>query len=222
MSQKEAFFQAVNSGDLGVVKTLLQTEPQLVAAKNEKGQSAVLLAAYSGRKEIRDFLVAQNISLELHEAAAVGQLSSVKQFVEKDAALANAFSPDGFPVIALAAVFGHPAVVEYLSGKGANVNAISTNGSGYTALTGAVASGHQEVAEFLLKHGADANYRYAAGYTPLLTAVANGHLAIVQLLLQHGADPQAQTNDGQTALTLADSRGHKEVEKFFRNRATRG
>jgi len=212
-----AFFKAVQSGDASKVEALLDANASLANAKNEKGQSAVLMAVYSGRKEIRDLLLARGIALELHEAAAVGQLARVKQIVDKDPALANNFSPDGFPVFALAAVFGHRDVVEYLFVKGADVNAAAANETGYNALTGAVASGHALIAGWLLNNGANANYRYGAGYSPLLTAAANGHLEIVKMLLEHGADLHAKTNDGKTALSLAQERAHAEVTEFLRN-----
>ncbi len=217
MSEIAPFFQAVQAGDASKVAALLDTDASLASAKNEKGQSAVLMAVYSGRKEIRDLLLARGVTLELHEAVAAGQLDRVKQIVEKDAALANSFSPDGFPVFALAAVFGHPGVTEYLFAKGAEVNAAATNGTGYNALTGAVASGHAQIAGWLLKNGANANYRYGPGHSPLLEAAANGHLEIVKMLLEHGADLHQKSNDGKTALKIAQERGHSKVAEFLRS-----
>ncbi len=215
MSDITAFFQAVQSGNTGKVEALLDSNASLAIAKNEKGQSAVLMAVYTGRKEIRDLLLARGVALELHEAAAAGQLARVKEIVEEDPALAKSFSPDGFPVFALPAVFGHLEVAEYLLGKGADVNAAATNGTGYNALTGAVASGHTSIVAWLLANGADPNYRYGAGYSPLLTAAANGHLGIVSLLLASGADLHAKANDGTTALRFAEQRGHAEVTEFL-------
>ena len=217
MSEIAPFFQAVQAGDASKVAALLDTDASLASAKNEKGQSAVLMAVYNGRKEIRDLFLARGVTLELHEAAAAGQLERVKQIVEKDAALANSFSPDGFPVFALAAVFGHPGVTEYLFAKGAEVNAAATNGTGYNALTGAVASGHAQIAGWLLKNGANANYRYGPGHSPLLEAAANGHLEIVKMLLEHGADLHQKSNDGKTALKIAQERGHSKVAEFLRS-----
>lgn len=216
MSQVEIFFQAVRAGNSAAVARMLDTEPGLATAKNPQGQSPVLMAAYGGKNEIRDLLLARGVELELHEAAATGQLQRVKQFVEKDSALAKSYSPDGFPVFALAAVFGHKEVAEYLLEKGAEVNAAATNGTGYNALTGAVASGHTLIVSWLLANGAEANYRYGAGYSPLLTAAANGHLGIVSILLASGADLHAKTNDGKTALSFAQERGHAEVAEFLR------
>ena len=115
-------------------------------------------------------------------------------------------------------MFGHLEVAEYLFAKGADVNAVATNGTGYNALTGAVASGHTAIVAWLLENGADPNYRYAAGYSPLLTAAANGHLGIVSMLLGNGADLSARTNNGKTALKFAEERGHAEVAEFLRSR----
>jgi ankyrin repeat protein len=218
MSSAAHFFKVIQARDTAAVKRILAAEPQLASARNEKGQSALLLTVYSGDKELCEILLAQGVSLELHEAAALGQLERVKHFVENDPSQAKSYSPDGFPVIALAAVFGHLEVAEYLFGKGADVNAAATNGTGYNALTGAVASGHTALVAWLLENGADSNYRYGAGYSPLLTAAANGHLGIVSMLLGSGADLHAKTDDGKTALKFAEERGHTDVAEFLRSR----
>ncbi len=217
MSSAAKFFQVIQARDTAAVKRMLAAEPELASARNDKGQSALLLTVYSGNKELCDVLQAQGIPLELHEAAALGRLERVKHFVEKEPSQAKSYSPDGFPVIALAAVFGHLEIAEYLFGKGADINAAATNGTGYNALTGAVASGHTSLVSWLLANDADPNYRYGAGYSPLLTAAANGHLAIVSILLASGADLQAQSNDGKTALSIAEERGHAAVTEFLRN-----
>jgi uncharacterized protein len=215
MSSAAKFFQGIQSRDTAAVKRMLAAEPQLASARNKEGQSALLLTAYSGNKELCDVLMAQGVPLELHEAAALGQLQRVKELVENEPSHAKSYSPDGFPVLALAAVFGHLEVAEYLFGKGADVNAAATNGTGYNALTGAVASGHTAIVSWLLSNGADPNYRYGAGYSPLLTAAANGHLGILSILLAGGADLHAKTNDGKTALGFAQQRGHAEVTAFL-------
>jgi len=218
MDKAKEFFAAIRTGDSAAVQALLDADPALATAKNEQSQSPVLAAVYSGRTEVRDLLIARGAALEFHEAAAAGQLDRVKQLEEKNAGLAKSYSPDGFPVFALAAVFGHLPVARYLFEKGADVNAAATNGTGYNALTGAVASGHQEIAAWLLENGADPNYRYGPGYSPLLAAAANGHLEIVKTLLQHGADVHAKANDGKTALAIAEERKHPEIAAFLRTR----
>src|SRR5579884_1325377 len=165
MGTEKEIFDAVRAGDAAAVARLVDAEPALLGAKNEQGQSAVLAACYTGRKEIRDLLIARGAPLELHEAAAAGQFARVKELVEKDPSLVKGYSPDGFPLLALAAAFGHGDVARYLAEKGGDVNAISTNGMGYTALTGAVAGSHAAIVQWLLQQGANANYRYGPRYS---------------------------------------------------------
>ena len=209
-------FEAIRSGNAASVKSLLDADPALASAKNDSGVSAVLMSVYTGRTEIRDLLLVRGAALEIHDAAAVGNLARVKELVEDNPVLAKSVSPDGFPVIALAAVFGHLDTTRYLAGHGADVNAPATNGSGYNALTGAVASGHTDIVKWLLENGANPNYRYGPGFSPLLTAAANGHLEIVKLLLAHRADPLATTNDRKSALILATERNHPAIADFLR------
>lgn len=218
MGETQLLFDAVRSGDIAAVKALLDQDPSLVTARNQQSQSPFLFAIYNRQNEIRDLLLSRGATLELHEAAAAGDLARVKELVEADESLAKAYSPDGFPVLALAAVFGHLEVARYLYTKSGDLNAVATNGSGYTALTGAVASGQVETAKWLLDNGAAPNYSYANGYTPLLTAAANGHLEILKALLDRGADLHAKTTDGKNALAYAEERGHKEVASFLLQR----
>jgi uncharacterized protein len=217
MTDTKPFFDAIRSGDLSKVGSLLQADLSLLSAKEPSGISAVLVAAYSGRGEIRDLLIARGAQLEIHDAAAAGQLARVKELVASNPALAKAFSPDGFPVVALAAVFGHFDVTRYLAEHGADINAAATNGSGYNALTGSVTSGHTEIVSWLLEKGANPNYRYGPSYTPLLAAAANGRLDILKLLLAQGADLKATSNDGKSALSIATERNHSAVVEFLKN-----
>jgi ankyrin repeat protein len=214
---KTALFEAIRAGDLGKVQSLLTADPSLAAAKNEAGVSAVLLSIYTGRNDVRELLLQNGAALEFHEAAAAGKLDRVKEFTERDGSLAKSFSPDGFPVFALSCFFGHLEVARYLAEKGADIHAVSTNGTGYNALTASVAGGHTELVKWLLACGMDENYLYGPGYTPLLTASANGNLEIVKLLLAAGADPYAKTNDGKSALDLATERKHAAVSEFMRS-----
>jgi len=216
MSETATFFEAIRCGDLSQVKSLLDANPSLSSSQNESGASALLMSIYTGRHEIRELLLARGATLELHEAAAAGNLDRVKQFVEKNRAAAKSFSPDGFPIFALACFFGHFDTAHYLARQGADIHAAATNGTGYNALTAAVAAGHTPIVEWLLASGVDANYHYGAGYTPLLTAAANGHLEIVKLLVAHAADLHATTNDGKSAIALASERKHLAVAEFLR------
>lgn len=219
MADTKTFFDAIHAGDLAQVKSFLDVDASLASAKNESGVSALLMSIYTGRHEIRELLLSRGLALELHEAAAVGDVARVQFLVGPNSALADSFSPDGFPVFALACFFGHLETARYLADKGADIHAAATNGTGYNALTAAVTAGHTEIVKWLLERGLDPNYRYGPGYSPLLTAAANGRLEIVKLLLAHGADLRATANDGKSAVTLATERNHADVAEFLRARS---
>lgn len=219
MPDTKSFFDAIRSGDLAQVRSLLNADPSLGSARNESGASALLLSIYTGRGEVRELLLSCGLRMDLAEASAAGDLPRVKQLVEADPAAARSISPDGFPVFSLACFFGHLDTARYLAGKGADIHAAATNGSGYNALTASVTAGHVEIVKYLLENGLDANYRYGPGYTPFLSAAANGHLEIIKLLLAHGADPAAVASDGKSALALASERNHPHIVEFLRSRA---
>lgn len=67
----------------------------------------------------------------------------------------------------------------------------------------AAAAGKSQMAEELLRAGADVNARGEDGYTPLLATLLGGHTEIAVVLLRAGADPALQAEDGTTAGDLA-------------------
>jgi uncharacterized protein len=219
MSDTKTFFEAIRTGDLARVRSLLNTDSSLANSKNESGASALLLAIYMGQREVRELLLASGANMDLSEASAAGDLQTVKRFVEANPALAKSFSQDGFPLFALACFFGHLETARFLTEKGADIHAAASNGTGYNALTASVTAGHTEIVKWLLDRGLDPNYRYGPGFTPLLSAAANGHLEIVTLLLSHGADLHATAADGKSALALAIERNHGHIADFLRTRS---
>jgi uncharacterized protein len=219
MSDAKPLFEAIRAGDLTQVGSLLAADPSLASVRNESAVSPLMFSIYTGKPEMRDLLLASGAIMDLPEAAAAGQLDRVRESIRSNPSLANSFSPDGFPVFALACFFGHLETARFLAEKGADIQAVASNGSGYNALTAAVAAGHTEVVQWLLDRGLNPNYRYGPAYTPLLTAAADGHLEIVKLLLAHGADATATSNDGKSALTLATDRNHPSVAEFLRARS---
>jgi uncharacterized protein len=212
----QKFLEAVKSGDLVHVKQMLTIEPGLAKARADSGASALMLAIYHNRPEVRDMLIERGAPLDIHEAAAAGKLERISAIATQDPVAINSFAADGFAPLALAAFFGQREAVHALLEQGADVNAVSKNATGYTALSGAVARGDAEIVRLLLSHGANAGHRYGSGYSPLHEAAAGGKIEIAKLLLAHGADPNARTEDGQTPLSMAEAKGHTEAAVLLR------
>ena len=209
--QIDVFLEAVQKGDLSKVNQLLEVTPALAGSKGKDGVSAILLALYHGHKSIAEAIATKKPELNIFEASTLGRLGPVKSLIDQNPSLASAYSPDGFAVVALAAYLGQRETTEYLVAKGADVNAVARNATGFTALTGAVANNHTEIAKLLVKRGAQVNYRYEGGFSPLMGAIETGNLELVNFLLANGADPNAKTGEGKTPLTFAKEKNHVDV-----------
>lgn len=212
----EEFLKAVQAGDLSRVEALLKDEPDLKDARNDEGVHAAVLALYYGHGDVSKAILAHRPTLDVHAAAAVGDLPRVRALVDAQPASLSAYSQDGFPPLALAAYMGHEPLVEYLLGKGADVNQVGKNRGRFTALTGAVSSGHRGVVKQLLDAGADSNYWYQGGMTPVLVAAANGDVPMLEMLLAHGGDLAAETEQGKTAVSLAQEYKHPDIVDWLR------
>ena len=210
------FLEAVKAGDIPLVEEMIDRDPARVNAKDGSGVSAILLAIYYGRPEIAELLIVRGAQLDGFEAAAAGRVDRMRALLEEDAALANAYAPDGFQPLGLASFFGHKPVVDLLLSCEAEVNSASKNGQRVMPLNSAVAGGHTEIARTLLEQGADVNARQAGDFTPLHGAAQNGQMEMVELLLAFGADKSAQSANGQTPRSIALENGHGEVANLLR------
>ena len=183
--------------------------------KQTLGLSIVLLAAYYSHSELAQLLASKKGSLNIFEAAAVGDLKRVKVLVETDALLANTFSVDGFPPLGLSCFFGHLNVAAYLLSAGAELNAPSQNRMQVMPLHAAVANQHLEIARMLLENGALVNAVQQDSFTPLHGAAQNGQIEMIKLLLEFGADPRRRTSDGKTPLDMAEAAGYSEAASLI-------
>lgn len=211
MTTREDFFQAIKAGEIARVAELLEAEPALVNARDDSGLSAVLTAAYYNEPHIAQQLVQGGADLSIFEAAAVGALDRVAGWLEAQPELLDAYAPDGFQPIGLAAFFGHTAIVEYLLRRGAQADAPSQNRLRVRPLHSAIANRRTEIVALLLDHGADVNSTQADDFTPLHEAAQNGLPDVTQWLLDRGAAVNARLSNGQTPLTLALAAGHDDV-----------
>ena len=239
-----ALMVSADRGDLDMMKLLLdhRAEPDLA---DEMGMTALDMAARMGQVEAAKLLLDRNAKLETADrlgntpamtAAKAGMLEVLKFFLDRDPSSLTNRDDSGFTLLHGAADRGHAEVVEFLVGRGQDVNARSD--SGHTPLHGA-ANGYftngvsyeemQYVAviKILLAHNADVNARTRDNQTALHRAAYWGHPKILQALLAANADPNLRDDDGKTALDIAqvsdDSRlragvgaGRKECEKLLR------
>ena len=177
--------------------------------------SPILSALYEGRTAEADALVAERPTLDVFEAAALGRTERVRELLDGDPALAEAWSPDGFQALHLAAFFGRAEAADLLLQRGADPATLSRHEFvKVTPLHSAVAAEGAEdlrTVEVLLARGAPVDAPAEGGGTPLHSAAFNGNVSIVKALLASGADPHTAKDDGQTPLDLAREQRHENV-----------
>ena len=153
--------------------------------------SELLQAVYRGDQEKAQQLLAENPQLDIFEAAAVGKSDRVRELLDEDPSLANAWADDGFQPLGLSVFFGHPETARVLLDAGAEVNSASRNDFKVMPLHSACAvrdaDKRYELAKMLLERGADPNARQKDEFTPLTAADQVGDMRLRELLVQHGA-----------------------------------
>jgi len=153
--------------------------------------SELLQAIYRGDQARANELLAGDPELDVFETAAVGRVDRLRELLDADRSLANAWADDGFQPLGLASFFGHVDAARLLVERGAEVNSASRNDFMVMPLHSAAATGdpdvRYELAKLLLEHGAEPNARQQDGFTPLMAADQHGDDRLRSLLLEYGA-----------------------------------
>lgn len=218
MLSTEDLFSLIKHGQIEEVQAALAADSDLVHAHEAGGASAVLTAVYYSQPAIARLLIKYGATLDVFEAAAVGDLDMVREKVSAQPELVNAVAPDGFQPLGLAAFFGHLDVAEFLLQAGAAVDSPAHNPLKVMPLHSAAAGSWTEIVRLLIAHGAPVNARQGEDFAPLHSAAQNGSLEIITALLDAGADVNARDSEGKTPLFFALAENHEEAAALLRDK----
>jgi ankyrin repeat protein len=183
-----SIFDAIEAGDAGRARVLVEADPLQAVARNEQGVSALMIARYHSQTEIVAVLLEAAPELDVFESAALGVVERLEQLVDEDPSKARARSADDATALHFAAFFGQPECVRLLLQHGADVHAVSSTFGNVTPLHSGAAADSLEIVRLLVEHGADVNARQNGGFTALDAAVQNGNDELRSYLEEHGAE----------------------------------
>lgn len=175
----QALHDAVKRQDLDGVTHILRASSDIIDAKNDRGRTA------------------------LHVAAQLGYNEIVKLLISKGA-LVDARSKWRYTPLHFAAEAPRPDVVVTLLDAGADVHAVTRDG--LTPLHNAAAKEvktSQDLLIILLIRGAYCNTMNNEGSSPLQTAVSMGRLSNARVLCAFRADPHLKNKNGDDAFDYA-------------------
>jgi len=180
------WFEAAKVGETKKLSFLLQQYPSLLNTR-AGGETALILAAESGRLDCVQLLIKAQATLDL-------------KFGGRTALMA-------------AAANGHEGCVKALVEAGATVN---VKGPIFrTALMLAARNGHVGCVRALLKAGADIDVQDNHGYSALMWVAFFGYWTVCKLLLEHGANRNLTNDEGKTALMLAMKNANGDVASLL-------
>lgn len=148
-------FDLIRQGDLAAITSKVSETPSLVAQKDSRGFTPLVMATYSGHLKVAEYLLSAGADVNAQDAAG------------NTALMGTCFK-------------GHTGMVELLLNRGADVNLQNFTGS--TALIFAATYGQTAVAKLLLAAGADPSLKDTQGMTALGHARAKGQAEMVALL----------------------------------------
>ncbi|MCY3846744.1 MAG: ankyrin repeat domain-containing protein [Acidobacteria bacterium] len=173
----------------GVAAMLAAGDGAVNARETSRGQTALMWAAAQGHPDV--------VRLLLAHGADVGARSESRSLLVSLGGSGADGAADlplgGFTPLLFAARQGSVESARLLLDAGADVNETAPDGA--SALVVASFSGHDELAAFLLRWGAEPNAA-GAGYAALHTAVLRADKRLVRTLLAHGADPDIRLTRG--------------------------
>ena len=170
-------FELIDTNDADGVRAALATDPGAAAARDAQGLTTLMRAAYLGG-EVFAAVRAANPPLEPFDRIVVGENDGLPPH--------DAWTPDGFTPLHIAAFANNAAAARALLEAGADPNVLATASFARVTPLGTCAfAGANDVARILLEHGADPELTADHGFTPLDAAVANGNAELAAMLRDH-------------------------------------
>ena len=173
-------FELVDASDVDGIRALLAADPAARELRNDEGLSPLMYAAYRGRGQVFEAILEAGEPTDSWDRLIGGYVDGLPA--------PDAWSPDGFTPLHLAAFVDNVPAATALLDAGADPDVLATASYARVTPLGTCAfSGAVGVARVLLEHGADPHIGEAGEYTVEAEAIARGNRELAQLIEAAGA-----------------------------------
>eukprot|EP00111_Clytia_hemisphaerica_P009505 TCONS_00027873-protein len=203
---------ATTSGNMEIVKLLVDEFHSDLQQRSQDGSTLLHLAAKCGHPDICLYLISKGVLVQmpnkdgasaLHEAARQGHAHVVNTLISKGAAIDTA-TKDGYTALHVAVMYGKHSVVQVLLGEGATVNQLGGERQESPLHLAAKLQRHSEqVVQMLVRSGIKIDQKDGHADTPLHVAVRHNNYAIAKMLRKEGVKVGNVNDSGETALHVA-------------------
>jgi ankyrin repeat protein len=170
-----SIFELIDAGDAVGVQAVIERDSRVLEARDDNGLGPLMHAAYRGRDAVFYTLAARS-SDDPWERLLLGESDGLPA--------PDAWSPDGFTPLHIAAFAKNAAGAQALLDAGADPNVFATASFARVTPLGTCAfAGATTVARALIRGGANAALTEVDGASPLDAAFENGYADLVALLV---------------------------------------
>ncbi|KAL9961124.1 hypothetical protein ACROYT_G030015 [Oculina patagonica] len=208
---------AASQGGNPVIIELMLSHVPSIDSINNKGSTALMIAAYYDKLQAVEYLLKKgadpslkdNDGWNLLHAASQGGNPVIIELMLSHVPSIDSITNKGSTALMIAARHDKLQAVKCLLAKGANPSLEDNNG--WNLLHHASQGDNPVIIELMLSHVPNIDSINNEGVTALMLAAANGKLQAVEYLLAKGANPSLEDNDGENSLHSASYGGNTAV-----------
>lgn len=213
--------KAIADGNLTRVKSLLDSNPELINIKDLQGHTPLINALVAENKEISLELINRGADVTIgdnehtapiHFAAGMGDIGLLELIRGKGVALDTRDDNGMTPLFYSIRNRKEPMSI-YLINQGANVRAVTVND--WPLLLYTAIYGQTETAKLLLDKKVDVNAQTREGIAPIHSATSFGRTDFVKMLVEHGAKIDIQTTEGAMPLAWARNTNTYDIAEYL-------